>query len=246
MKLLTDILSDLKENYKDAKVRDVLVGYDWTAVLSRNLGICLNLKPEENKPEENNVKDSGRLTEKTAFELSDYVKSSKFIEVSIGIAAINSLIIPKGKILRKFDALKYSIEIGKNKNIVMVGHFPHSEELRASAKNLWITEKKPSPGDYPAEAADYLIPKADIALITGATLVNKSLEHLLELCKKNKVYTIILGPSTVMSPVLFDYGANMLAGCKIINIDAFMKKISQGVGNVKEFKQDVEFIAMEK
>ena len=242
MNLIEDILIELKENYKDSKVRDVRVGAAWTAVLSRNLGICHNF----NKPGENSVNDAGKLMEKTAFELSEYLKSWNLTETSVGAAAINSIINPAGKIRKNFDALRNLIETGKNKNIAMVGHFPYSEEIRASAKNLWIIDKSPSAGDFPAEAADYLIPKADIAVITGTALINKSLEHLLELCKKNKVYTIILGPSTVMSPVLFDYGADMLAGCRAVNVDALMNKVSQGVGHVKEFKHDVEFIVMEK
>ncbi|ODS35935.1 MAG: hypothetical protein A7316_10530 [Candidatus Altiarchaeales archaeon WOR_SM1_86-2] len=212
MKLIEDILIDLKENYIDSKVRDVRVGITWTAVLSRNCGLGYTFHSSR----EAGVRGAGKLTEKTAFGLAEYIKSWNFTEAS------------------------------KNKNIAMVGHFPHSEEIKAAAKNLWIIEKNPYLGDFPAEASDYLIPKADIAVISGTTLINKSMEHLLELCRDNRVYTIILGPSTLMSPVLFDYGADMLAGCRVINIERMLKKVSHGAGLVKEFKDDIEFVVIDK
>ena len=242
MKLIDDILNDLKENYKDERVRDVRVGITWTAVLSRNLGLGYTFTGQR----ENGVHDVGKLTERTVFELADYLKSWNLTEASIGAAAINSILEPEGKLCENFDALRNLTEIGKGKNIAMVGHFPHTEEIRSAAKNLWIIEKTPRQGDFPAEAADYLIPKADVAVITGTTLINKSMERLLDLCKENDVYTIILGPSTVMSPVFFDRGADMLAGCRVINALAVLKKVSEGVGLVKEFKCDLEFVAMEK
>jgi len=239
MKLIEDILIDLKENYIDSKVRDVRVGITWTAVLSRNCGLGYTFHSSR----EAGVRGAGKLTEKTAFGLAEYTKSWNFTEASIGVAAINSLIDVNGK---NFDALRNLLVIGKNKNIAMVGHFPHSEEIKAAAKNLWIIEKNPYLGDFPAEASDYLIPKADIAVISGTTLINKSMEHLLELCRDNRVYTIILGPSTLMSPVLFDYGADMLAGCRVINIERMLKKVSHGAGLVKEFKDDIEFVVIDK
>ena len=241
MALLDDILKEL-EDKRDYRVRDVRVGLRWTAVVSRNCGLGYTFET----PRETGVRDVGKLTQKSALELAEYAKSWNLTEASIGVAAINSLINPKGKNCKNFDALKNLIEIGKNKNIAMVGHFPHSEEIRASAKNLWIIEKNPSPGDYTSEAADHLIPRADIAVITGTALINKSMKRFLKLCGKNKAYTIILGPSTVMSPVLFSYGADMLAGCRVIEVDNMLKKVSQGVGLVKEFKEDIEFVVMEK
>ena len=242
MKLLNSILTDLKENYSDSKVRDVRVGVTWTAVLSRNCGLGYTFQMLR----EAAVKDTGKLTEKTAYELAEYIKSWNLTEASIGLAAINSIVEPRGKTLKNFDALRNLTEIGKNKNIAMVGRFPHSEEIKSTAKNLWIIEKNPSLGDFPSEAADYLIPKAGIAVITGTNLINKSMEHLLGLCRKNKIYTIILGPSTVMSPVLFDYGADMLAGCRVVNVDTILKKVGEGVGLVKGFKEDIEFVVIEK
>ncbi|MDY6932031.1 MAG: DUF364 domain-containing protein, partial [Halobacteriota archaeon] len=87
------------------------------------------------------------------------------------------------------------------------------------------------------------LPKADIVAITGSAVVNKSMERLLEL---SSGFTVILGPTTPMSPVLFDYGADILAGCRVINSDRLIKKVSEGASCMREIKNEIEYIVMEK
>ncbi|MDH5702897.1 MAG: DUF364 domain-containing protein, partial [Aigarchaeota archaeon] len=76
--------------------------------------------------------------------------------------------------------------------------------------------------------------------------INKSLEHLLELSKS--AYTIVLGPSTPMSEVLFDYGADMLAGVNVIKPTQIMTKISQSGGMVgpTNCRGEIEFVVLER
>ena len=95
----------------------------------------------------------------------------------------------------------------------------------------------------PDTAAERLIPQADIVAITSSTIVNKSLERLLEL---SQGFTIVLGPGTPMSDVLFDYGVDMIAGIKDTDEARMMAKIAQGGGKVKQFKDVIEFLVMER
>ncbi len=73
--------------------------------------------------------------------------------------------------------------------------------------------------------------------------MNKSLERLLEL---SQGFTIVLGPSTPMSEVLFDYGVDMIAGIRVTDEARMMAKIAQGGGKVKQFKDVIEFLVMER
>ena len=50
-------------------------------------------------------------------------------------------------------------------------------------------------------------------LITGSTLINKTLPHILDLCEN--AYTILLGPSVPMCPALLDFGIDRLAGMAV-------------------------------
>lgn len=59
-----------------------------------------------------------------------------------------------------------------------------------------------------AEAASDLIPQADVVAITGSALINHTLDRLLSLAKRQATVPV-LGPSTPLSPVLFEYGASI-------------------------------------
>ena len=245
MKLLNDLIRSVREN--EAPVRDVRVGITWTGVWGKRCGLGRTYASPATA--HCTIRDFGRLTEKTTLELADYAKSWHLVEAAIGVAAINSMIEPKGK--RDVNALDIVMKEGKNKRVTMVGAFPRTSELREVAKELWVLELNPylvdpEAGILPATAAEHKIPQSDLAVITGSALVNKSLEHLLELSRN--VYTIVLGPSTPMSEVLFDYGADLLAGVDVIKPAEIMKKISQSGGMVspKNCKGEIEFLVMEK
>ncbi len=80
-------------------------------------------------------------------------------------------------------------------------------------------------------------------MITSSAIVNKSIERLLEL---SQGFTIVLGPGTPMSDILFDYGVDMIAGVKVVDEKRMMAKIAQGGGKVKQFEDAIEFLVMEK
>jgi uncharacterized protein (DUF4213/DUF364 family) len=63
-------------------------------------------------------------------------------------------------------------------------------------------------------------------------LINHTLEPLLELCAPDAL-VVVLGPSTPMSPVLFEYGVDILAGSQIIDIEGVLRTVCQG-GNFRQ------------
>jgi len=247
MNLINDLISAVGKS--EAPVKDVRVGVSWTAVLGKHCGLSKTYGVPV--AHGNYTRDMGRLTEKTTLELAEYAKSWNLIEASIGVAAINSMVEPKGE--TGINALDIIIERGRNKKITMVGTFPLIPEIRSVAKELWVLELdpyriNPKDGILIETSAEYIIPESDMVVITGSTLINKSMERLLELSRLGKAYTIILGPSTTMCEVLFDYGANMLAGVEVADPDAILKKISQSGGmiNTRVCKDEIVFRVMER
>jgi uncharacterized protein (DUF4213/DUF364 family) len=226
------IFDEVIETLPDYPIKDVRTGPYWTGVCSRNCGLALTF-PE---PYRMFVRYSGEIIGKSVKEIAKFAKSWNPIESSIGIAAINSLIEPEGK---PMNALDYITEIGKGKDVVFVGHFPHMDKIKKVAKSLKIVEKKMQIGDYPDDAAEFIIPQSDIVVITGSTFVNKSYKRLLELAKNS--YTILIGPSVIMSNVLFEYGVDVLAGSKIKYCENVLKTISQG-GHLKDFSKYLEYV----
>jgi len=245
MKLIDDLISAAKGN--EAPAKDVRVGLTWTGVWGKYCGLSRTYSNPTMA--HGGVKDIEKLTEKTTLELAEYAKSWNLVEAGIGVAAINSMIKPKGK--RGINALDLIIKKGKNKKVVIVGKFPRLDEMRAVAKELWVLELEPSlinPEEnvLPSTAAEHKIPSCDILAITGSALVNKSMEHLLKLSRN--AYIIVLGPSTPMSEILFDYGVDILAGVDVLKPKQIMEKVSRGGGMLspKNCRGQIEFLVMEK
>lgn len=138
--------------------------------------------------------------------------------------------LPDGTI-RKMDAFELHrprIEASASKNVVVVGHFPHVERI-AEYANLTVLERNCAHDlDTPDPACEYVLPDADFAFFTGVTLINKTAPRLLELASGAE--TVLVGPSVVMSPTLFEHGADVLAGSVVADPEKVRFAVKNGAG----------------
>jgi uncharacterized protein (DUF4213/DUF364 family) len=224
MKILKALLETLP--VEPVPVRKVLIGIHWVLVSSRFIGLASALVdevPHGHSP----VRDVGSLHLKSAQELARWVLSENLLEASIGMAALNSLInVDEGQ-AELINASEVIARESQGKNLAVVGHFPFVERMKPITKNCWVIEKQPREKDYPEEAAQELIPKADFIAITGTALINHSMETLLALCQPGSK-VMVLGPSTPLSPELFKYGVSFISGSRVIDEDAAITTIQQG------------------
>jgi uncharacterized protein len=223
--ILDDLISRLPD--KPVFVRSVLVGAHWTAVCSTACGLATTVMGGGCHNHESVVRNVGHLHEKSAQDLAAYALSDNPIEASIGVAAINSLLVPDESRAVLLNASEVLMKKGAGKNVALVGHFPFIPRLRTAVKNLWVLELHSTGDDYPAASAADLIPKADIVAITASALINHTLDDLLGLCRPG-VDVLILGPSTPLSPVLFEHGATIIAGSRVADESAVLHAIGQG------------------
>ncbi len=225
----THIIEELLSNLptKDVPVRSVMVGVHWTAVCSTHCGLATTLPTQKPHDHTTHVHDVGKLHQKSAQELAQYALSDNTLEAGIGIAAINSLLEFREEEAVRINASEVLIEHGAGKNVAIVGHFPFIPRVRKAAANLWVIEQNPVEGDHPAHAAADLIPQADVVAITGSSVINHTLGYLLGLCKPESC-VVILGPSTPVSPVLFEHGADIIAGSRVVDEKAVLNAIGQG------------------
>lgn len=221
MKILDDLISSLSE---DSVVREVHACVFWTAVVSKNCGLASTFREEH--PYHGTVRGVGELKGKSALELAEYAKSDNLLEASIGMATINSLIeIDETKYLTE-NAFDILVEEGRGRNIAIVGHFPWIPELRKIARKFWVLEQRPQAGDLPAEAAESILPQADVVGITGTSLINHTIEKLLDLSKGS--FIVMVGPTSPLSPVLFDWGVDVIGGTKVVESEKAIRSISEG------------------
>lgn len=209
---------------KDGTVHEVYSCVLWTAVMSRNWGLASSFRDEH--PHHGRVRDVGRLRDKPALELVEYAKSDNLLEASIGMATINSLIDIDEARCSDENAFDILAKRGRGKNIAIVGHFPWIPMLKDIAGKLWVIEQKPRGEDLPAEAAEDVLPQADVVGLTGTSLINHTFPSLIKLCQGK--FVVMVGPTSPLSPVLFDYGVDVISGVKVIQSQRMLACITEG------------------
>lgn len=224
MKIIDDLLSAL--DY-DAPVRDIRQGAFQTAVLTRGCGLAST--PHDPGPHHSRtpIKEAGLLLNRDALSLARLALSPSPLEATIGMATINSLIEVDEQRCTELNAGDLLATEGRGKKVALIGHFPFADRLRDAARELWVIERQPQAGDFPEEQAEKLVPMAEVVGITGTAFTNHTIEHLLELCAP-EAYVIVLGGTTPLSAVLFDYGVNAVSGTRVIDPQMVLRYVSQG------------------
>ncbi|MBQ7474113.1 MAG: DUF364 domain-containing protein [Oscillospiraceae bacterium] len=172
---------------------------------------------------------------KSLREAARCVKSWNMEEASLGLAAINAARNTMERIERlggyaPMDVF-YTDGIDlKGKTVALIGHMHGPRGMREQAKAVYILERAPQPGDYPDSACDWILPQCDLVIITGSSLINKTLPHLLELCEK--ALTILTGPSVPLCPELLDFGIDRIAGMAVADRAAMHERVVKGLNGL--------------
>lgn len=166
-------------------------------------------------------------------DVAAYSKSWDFQQASLGVAALNAW-YNRMELLEKChcrmeedntSAIVNYRELLRGKKVAVVGHFYMIEQQR-DVCDLVVLEKKQLPGDLPDSACEFVLPEQDYVFITGSAMVNKTMPRLLQLSRQ--AVTILTGPTVTMSPVLFRYGADVLAGTLAKDTEKVKEIIKQG------------------
>jgi len=191
-------------------------------------------------------------------EVAGLSKSWSFEEATIGIAALNAwysrreLVEPlgatfgedmslpqrddasrgkrSGMSVSTFEKYRPQVEALDNPRVVVVGHFPNSEAIDEYAQVIILERNCRDGWDTPDPACEYVLPEADFAFITGVTFINKTVTRLLELSANAR--TIMVGPSVVMSPLLFEQGVEELAGSMVADPELVRFAVKNGTGKL--------------
>ncbi|MDD4876073.1 MAG: DUF364 domain-containing protein [Dehalococcoidales bacterium] len=224
IKIVDDLITTIKS---EMLVKDVRQGPFQTAVLTDKCGLASTPYSYTYRHGDLPVKEAGNLIGKRALEAVKMVYSSSQFVAAIGMAMINSLIeIPEESCVH-LNAGDLLAEQGKNRKVALVGHFPFVPKLRRIVKELWVIEQNLQEGDLTEDKAGIFLPQAEVIGITGSAFTNHTIDYLIGLCRP-EAYVIVLGPTTPLSPILFNYGVNAVSGTMVVNPEAVLRCVSQG------------------
>lgn len=198
------------------QVKKIVRGVSWTAALLENgqAGVAMHTEGES-RPRMLDTLEG--LPVRRAAEAA---LSWNLEEASEGMAVINACFNTEARAdalgcFYTANALEGIDVAGKTVGFVghLISHSGITEQLLAPAKEFFIMEREPKPGDYPDSACEYLLPRCDLVVITGSASVNKTMPRLLELSHNAEI--VLTGPTVTLCPELFSHGVSRL-NCQFI------------------------------
>lgn len=221
MQILDKILKDIPE----IPVNEVLVGAFSTLVKAGELsGISSTLR---GPGPHGLIERAGNIRKLNLKELASFIKSDNLLQASIGMAAINTWTAAYDRPYRQLNAKSLVYEQGQGKTVGVVGHFPFLNEMKGIDK-LYIFEKDPAEGDFSEGDIRKYMPEAEVVVITGTSLINHTFEEIMKYVRLD-AYKIVMGPSTPLSPVLFDYGVDAVCGTLVKDYEVLRRCVMEAV-----------------
>lgn len=222
------ILQQLLEKMPSTPIptRKVVVGLHWTAVCGNKCCLASTMAGEINHRHAP-ARMVGSQHNHNLQTLAEWVLSDNLLEAGIGMAALNAALDVNTENAKPLNASALILERCHNANVAVIGHFPFVKQVKETAQNCWVLEKRDIAGDLPASAAPEVLPQCDLVAISGTALMNHSLETILSLIPP-KAYTIILGPSTPLNPIWFEYGVDAYSGTLVNDEEQALACVQQG------------------
>jgi len=214
----------------DEPVDELRAGQYWTVVQTpRGAGMASSLRSEAHLHGVRPITGAGTLHRRSAVELAALLRSDSPPEASIGLAAANALLNCRAGGLVELKALEVLRQRGVGRRVAMIGHFPFAAELRESCEQLWVFERGLGrcEGDLDEREIAEQLPAAEVVAVTATTLLNGTLPSVLASVRSD-AFLMMLGPSTPLTPVLFDFGFDILCGTVIEDPVAVVRAVEQG------------------
>ncbi len=230
---------------KDLYILKVLFGVNMTYVelSDKSIGIASTLHEKQTKPHKK-FRHYGEFSPSkySGQKVSDlfHTKVESDLVDTLKIAVLNALSSKQRessgyKIIENTDPIDL-IKIISGQKITLVGAFrsyiDYLSEFDIELKVLELNEDifcdEHKKFYVPANEYKDILPKSDIVIVTGLTLINNTIDGILDSINPESKL-IVVGPSANILPqILFDNGADIIGATKYSNPELLFKLISEG------------------
>ena len=114
-----------------------------------------------------------------------------------------------------------------------------------------LLERDPStlkPDELPfyalAEAATVEVPKADVLITTGTTLINDTLEDLVALTRPGTEIAVVGPTASLLPDAFFRRGVRVLGGVRVTDADELLDVLAEGGSGYHIFGRSADRVVM--
>lgn len=219
------VLQRIVDTVPSVPVRFLVAGLFDCLVESERSGLASTLR-ETGIPHQG-MSNSGARTGSDVRDLAQLLLSENVLEASMGMAAVNSAIEVDWEKTRSGKAQHLILERGEGKRLGIVGHFPFIERLSGRFSHVDIFEKQPRPGDLTEQDIPEFLPQAEVVALTATSLTNHSFAEVVSHISPD-AFTVLLGPTTPLLPLLFEYGIDAVCGAVVTDPDSVREQVLTG------------------
>jgi len=239
--LIEKIIEQAQLNLKNVKVKDAVIGISLMGVQLDNGHVGVSYTIREDLPNGCSIFPYAQeMIGKPAGEMTEWLVNGKEdLQRGIGMAVITAASQSIPLVDLDNPGLTFGINVLPTDIVGMIGYIrPVAKEFANKAKKVKIFDMGLSlrGGEgvnlYPTEKQSEELVDCDIVTLSGTTIINKTIDELLSICK-NAREIVMIGPSTPMLPKAFkDTNITVLAGSWWNNDkkDEIFKKISLACG----------------
>lgn len=223
-RLLNSMIQSLPR--PDAPVEQVVAGDKFIAVVAGGrTGISSLLGA---RPDAHEASMTDKVVGMSAVRVAEYLLRPSPFAVCLGMAALNAASTPDpSSETAAAPAEQLIAELGRNKTVGLVGQFPFVEALREKVGALHLFELREAPGAVPREHWEEVLPRLDVLALTATALLTRQMAFYLS--RAANAVSVVLGPTTPMSPALFGFGVDYLCGSMVTDPRPVLEGIRAGL-----------------
>jgi len=262
------VKNSLNESIHDIHVERAVIGIFFSGVIlnTGHAGICAT--PIKEIPEAvccpssaRSMPNAGHLTERSVLKylndalskipmkkamgisvlsaLSSYCREKEFVngyDMKVGVDAINCIDLTEDSYPVVIGAIAPFLRVLKSRKKPFSVIELDTRTLKADELPFYV----------PPGKTDEIVPKADILVITGTTLINGTLEGILELARP-ETQVVVLGPTASILPhAFFKRGVDILGGDIITHPHKMLDTLAEGGSGYHLYGHSAERVVVTK